>query len=415
VNSLSFRLLSAIAIGLLIGAERERRKGEGPARSPAGIRTFAIAALLGGVSAAAGSEWLLATSAIAITVLSTAAYIRAKQDDPGLTTEAALILTVLLGGLAIHHPGQAAAAAVCVAVLLAARERIHRFVSLVLTQEELSDALIFAAGVFVVLPLMPNRYIGPFGAINPHTIWIIVILMMSVSGVGYIVVRLIGPRLGLPLAGLAAGFVSSIATISSMGDRSHREPSLSRPAIAGAVLSTVATVVELAIVVAVTSRTTLYALTFPLVACGFVAAVYGMVFTVRIVRTEVTGSFQRGRAFSLGTAFTLALTMAVMLFVSGALNAWLGKRGVAIGAALAGFADVHSVAVSVSSLVAAGKLGAGDAVLPVLAALTTNTITKMIVAAVSGKRRFALQVVPGLALFLAIGWLGAWYSISGPF
>ena len=402
--------MSALAIGLLIGAERERRKGEGASRSPAGIRTFAIAALLGGVSVVVGSEWLLATTTVAITVLSTAAYVRTKQDDPGLTTETALILTVLLGGLAINHPGQAAAMAVCVAVLLAARERIHSFVSLILTEEELSDALIFAAGVFVVLPLIPNRYLGPFSAINPHTIWIIVILMMSVSGVGYVAVRLMGPRLGLPLAGLAAGFVSSIATISSMGDRSVRDPTLSRPAVAGAVLSTVATVAELAIVVAATSRATLHALTFPLLACGTIAVLYGLVFTLRTARSEVPATIQLGHAFSLRTAFALALTMSAMLLISAALNSWLGNRGVTIGAALAGFADAHSVAVSVASLVASGKLAPGQALLPIVAGLTTNTITKMVVAAVSGKRSFALQVIPGLVLFLVLGWLGAWYS-----
>ncbi len=181
VNSLAFRLMSALAIGLLIGAERERRKGEGPSRSPAGIRTFAIASLLGAVSMAIGAQWLLAVCALGMAGLSAIAYLRSGQDDPGVTTEAALILTVLLGGLTTVHPGLAAGVAVSVVILLAARDRIHRFVSVVLTEEELSDALIFAAGVFVILPLVPDRYLGPFNAINPHTIWIIVILMMLIS------------------------------------------------------------------------------------------------------------------------------------------------------------------------------------------------------------------------------------------
>jgi uncharacterized membrane protein (DUF4010 family) len=409
VSDLAFRLMSALAIGLLIGAERERRKGEGPSRSPAGIRTFSIASLLGAVSVVVGSDWLLAIATTAAVALSIVAYLRSKQNDPGLTTEAALVLTVLLGGLTMHHPGLAAGVAVAVAVLLAARNPIHRFVRGVVTQEELADALIFAAGVFVILPLVPNRYLGPFNAINPHTIWIIVILMMSISAAGYIAVRLIGPRFGLPLAGLASGFVSSAATISSMGARAAKEPGLSRAAVAGAVLSTIATVVEMAIMLAATNRPTLSALAIPLIASGIVAVIYGVLFTLRTFKSEVPATYQRGRPFSLRTALAFAVTIAAVLFISAALNAWFGSRGVIAAAAMAGFADAHSVAVSVASLVASGKLSVEDAVIPVLAGLTTNTLTKIALTISSGGRRFALQVIPGLILFILAAWLGALY------
>ncbi len=405
IDSLAFRLASALAIGLLIGAERERRKGEGPSRSPAGIRTFAIASLLGAVSMTLGTPWLLAACTLGMAALSAIAYLRSSEDDPGLTTEAALVLTVLLGALATVRPGLAAGVAVAVVVLLAARDRIHRFVRVALSEDELSDALVFAAGVFVILPLVPNRYLGPFNAINPHTIWVIVILMMSISAIGYIAVRLMGPRFGLPLAGLASGFVSSIATIGSMGARAVKEPTLSRPAVAGAVLSTIATVIELAIVLAATSRAALQALAIPLTASAVVAVVYGLLFTFRTLRTEVPDQTQRGRPFSLRTALGFALAIAAMLLVSAALNSWYGERGVIAAAALAGFADAHSVAVSVASLVASGKLNPQDSVIPVLAGLTTNTFAKMAVAFVSGRRRFAMQVIPGLLLFLASAWL----------
>ena len=409
VSVLAFRLMSALAIGLLIGAERERRKGEGPFRSPAGIRTFAIASLLGAVSVVVGSDWLLAIATAAAVALSIVAYLRSKQDDPGLTTEAALVLTVLLGGLAMNHPGLAAGVAVAVAVLLAARDPIHRFVRGVVTEEELADALIFAAGVFVILPLVPNRYLGPFKAINPHTIWIIVILIMSISAAGYIAVRLIGPRVGLPLAGFASGFVSSAATISAMGARAVKEPALLRPAVAGAVLSTIATVVEMAIMLAATSRPTLFAMVIPLIASGIVAVIYGVLFTLRTFKSEVPASHQRGRPFSLKTALAFALTIAAVLFISAALNARFGSGGVIAAAAIAGFADAHSVAVSVASLVASGKLSVEDAVIPVLAGLTTNTLTKIALAISSGGRRFALQVIPGLVLLILVAWLGALY------
>lgn len=407
VSGLAFRLLSALTIGLLIGAERERRKGEGPSRSAAGIRTFTVVSLIGAVSVLTGSEWLLAVAVLAVAALSTVSYLRSKQDDPGLTSEAALVLTVLLGGLAVHYPGFAAGVAVAVAILLASRDQVHRFVGRVLSEDELHDALVFAAGILVILPLVPDRYVGPFHAINLHTIWIIVILMMTISAAGYIAVRLIGPKFGLPLAGFASGFVSSAATISAMGARVSQEPNLSRAAVAGAVLSTVATILELAAVLGATSRATLHAMTIPLIASGAVALVYGSLFTLRTIRSGVPLSTQPGRPFSLKTAIVFAVTITAMLLVSAALNAWLGGRGVLAAATIAGFADTHSPAVSVASLVSAGTLSLSDAVVPILAGLTTNTVTKIILATSSGSRRFAVQVIRGLVLVIVSAWAAA--------
>jgi len=408
----AFRLATALAIGLLIGAERERRKGEGPQRSPAGIRTFALASLLGGVSVVLGGNLLLAVTAAVIAGFCAVAYLRTHEQDPGLTSEIALVLSVLLGGLAQRETATASGLAVVVTVLLAIRHRLHHFVSNVLSETELADALIFAAATLVVLPLMPDRYLGPFGAINPRTIWKIVILMMSISAGGYVAVRLLGPRFGLPIAGLASGFVSSTATIGAMGARALQEPALARPAVAGAVLSTVATVLQMAAVLAATSRSTLHQMRFPLIAAGVAALAYGAVLTTLSVRQEVPVAAQKGRAFSLKIAIFFAATIAVMLFLSAALNAWLGKAGVLAAAAVAGFADTHAAAVSVASLVAASKFTAQEAVLPILAGLTTNTITKAIVAISSGGRGYAMQIIPGLVIVVGAAWAAAIFVLA---
>jgi uncharacterized membrane protein (DUF4010 family) len=406
-SNLALRLLSALAIGLLIGGERERRKAEGPSRSPAGIRTFGIASLIGAVTVVIGSEWLLAVAVLAVAGLAAAAYFRSPQQDPGLTTEVALILTVLLGGLAVDHPAIAAAVAVAVAVLLASRERIHHFVSSVLSQDELNDALVFLAVGLVVLPIVPNRFIGPFRAINPHTILVIVVLMMSISAAGYIAVRLMGPKFGLPIAGLASGFVSSAATVGAMGSRARQEPQAARAAVAGAVLSTVATIVQLAIVIGATSRSTLVTLGVPLATSGIVAIIYGLLLTGKTLRSDMPTSTARGHAFSLKTAVIFAASIALMQFVSAALNVWKGERGVIVAATLAGFADTHSPAVSIASLVSGSALGVNESVFPILAALTTNTITKAVLAFTSGGRHFGVQVVPGLLLVVASAWIAA--------
>ena len=156
MDSAIINLAVALGIGLLIGAERERRKGEGPSRSPAGIRTFAISSLAGAVAFALGGQLLVSIVTTGTFVLTAVAYWRARDDDPGLTSEIALVLTVLLGGLSMQNPELAAGLGVTVAVLLAARSPLHYFVRSVLTQSEMMDALIFAGATLVILPLLPN-------------------------------------------------------------------------------------------------------------------------------------------------------------------------------------------------------------------------------------------------------------------
>jgi uncharacterized membrane protein (DUF4010 family) len=400
-------LAVALGIGLLIGAERERRKGTGPTRSPAGIRTFTAASLAGAISFIVGGNVLHAIAVAGVILLTAIAYWRGHEDDPGLTTEIALIVTALLGGLSMQRPALAAGLVVTVAVLLAARTRLHRFVSSVLTEDELKDALIFAGATLVVLPLVPDRPMGPYGALNPHAIWILVILVMAISAAGYVAVRMLGSRFGLPVAGLASGFISSTATIGAMGARTAKAPDVLAAAVAAAVLSTIATIVQMALVLAATSMTTLRALWIPLICAGLTAVVYGTVFTVRAIQQKTESEAQSGRAFSLVTALIFALTLSGILVASAALREWFGETGIILAAALAGFVDTHSAAISVASLVASDKMTAADAVVPILAGLSTNTISKMILAVTSGGHAFAVRVMPGLIVVALAAWAGA--------
>lgn len=401
------QLASAVAIGLLVGAERERRKLAESHVSSAGIRTFALASLAGGLSVVLGGEGLLMITVGSVALLAAAGYLRTRDQDPGLTSETALVLVVLLGALAQRDLRAASGIAVVVTILLAAREPLHRFVHSVLSKEELTDGLILAAAALVILPLMPNRYVGPFAAINPRTIWKIVVLMMSISGFGYIAVRAVGVRFGLPISGLASGFVSSTATVASMGERAKSTPAIAGSAVAAAVLSTVATVVQMAVVVAATNRATFDVLRKPLLASGAVAVVYGVALTWFSLRQEKTSFTLKGRAFSLWTALSFAGLIALVLLVCSALRQWMGTPGVFIATAVAGFADTHSPAVSVASLVGDGKLQATQAVIPVLAAMTTNSVSKAVFAFSSGGWRYGWQVMIGLFFVIGAAWIGA--------
>lgn len=400
------RLAVSLGIGLLIGAERERRKGAGPRRGAAGIRTFALAALAGGLSLVFGGAAVLAVSALVVGALAAIAYGRQRSNDPGLTTEMALLATFLLGALAIREPALAAGLGVAVAVLLASRTVLHRFVRRVLTEQELHDALLFAAAALVVLPLTPDHPVGPLGALNPRTLWKLVVLVMGISATGYVAQRALGARVGLPITGLAGGFVSSAATIGAMGHRSAKQPSLMPAAVAGAVLSTVATVIQMAVVLYASSPPTLRLMATPLLLAGAAAVVYGAIFALRLARASRDGPVASGRAFDLKVSLLFAATLAVVLLLAAAAYRWLGSRGLLVAVGLAGFADAHSAAVSAASLAAAGKIAPAKAIVPILLGMTTNAITKAVAAATAGGRRFALQTIPGLVLVMAAAWAG---------
>lgn len=397
----------ALGIGLLIGVERERSKGSGPERSAAGIRTFAIAALLGAISIMI-NFWLLVVALACVTVFATTAYVIKKEEDPGLTTEIALLFTVILGSLAMSAPALAAALAVGTAILLAAKEPIHGFVRGVVTRQELNDLLILAAATLIVLPLIPNQFLGPFDAINPRNLWLVVILVMFISALGHIALRLLGGRIGLPLVGLVSGFISSTATIAAMGARAKQAVNLTGAAVSGAMLSNLATILQLTLLLAAVHPPTLRAMAMPLIFGGVSVAVYGLVVTLRSLRNNKANIEESGQAVSIKTALVLATVIAVALLASAALKSWFGAAGLVLAAGIAGLADAHASAISVASLAAAGKLAPQAAIVPILVAFSANAASKGVVAIVSGNKVFAWQVTPGLIIQLAAVWLAWW-------
>ena len=397
----------AIGIGLLIGAERERRKGQGPQRSPAGVRTFAIASLLGATASTVGENLLLAVVVAGVICFVSLAYFRSATDDPGLTTEIALVATVVLGAHAMRDPATAAAIAVVIATLLALRAPMHRFVRETITASEGKAALIFAAATLVILPILPDRHLGPFSAINPRSVWMLVIVMLAVGVAGHIAVRFLGAQAGLPLAGFASGFVSSSATIVSMGARSQEDRQFLEPAVAGAVLSTIASLVLVAIVVALTDFGTATALAMPLGFALGTSVAYGLYFALPLRSTVDRQPTVDSEAISLRAALAMAAVLTLALLLAAALRSWLGERGVLLGAAIAGLVDVHATAISATSQVAAGETTASTATFAVLAGLTANTLTKTVLAATTGTSAFAKRVIPGLILVLLAAWFGA--------
>lgn len=221
--------LVALAIGMLLGFERERSHSR---RLPAGSRSFALLSLAGAV-AASFNTWAVIAGMVCVAALFTLAYMRTSQDDPGTTTEIAAVVAYLLGALACTRPALAVALAVIVTVLLVSKTRIHRFAREIVSEIELEDAIKFFVVAFVILPMLPDRQIGPYGVLNPSKVWLLVVLLTGIGWLGYIGVRALGPQRGLLVTGLAGGFVSASATTASMGRASRTDAGVRAP-LAGA-------------------------------------------------------------------------------------------------------------------------------------------------------------------------------------
>jgi uncharacterized membrane protein (DUF4010 family) len=399
------RLLIALGIGMLIGAERERRKAE-TGSGAAGIRTFAFTALMGGLSGYFQHVAVLVAGLVVAGALAIAGYMHAGDEDRGLTSEVALVVSYLLGAVAMKHPVLAPAASVCVATILALRTRMHALVKEALTTQELMDGLLFGIAALVILPLVPDRAIGPYGVLNPFTVWRLVVVVMAITGAGYVAQRIVGPRYGLPIAGLASGFVSSSATIAAMGGRAKADEKMMKPAVAGAACSSIATIVQLAIVVGAASKETLRALTLPLALAGVTAAVYGGFFALQAAKQKGTATSPKGHAFEMKSAVIFAVAVSVVVLGSTAIHKNFGDAGLFVAAGAAGFADAHSSSASVASVQGAGAITARAASLGVLIAMSTNSLTKMGLAFSSGPRAYAVRVVVGVVLVQAAAWGG---------
>ncbi len=404
-----YGLVVAFAIGLLIGIDRERNKGAGATRGAAGVRTFILIAMAGAVAERLGGVGLAVGGAF-VALAALAAYRRTQRSDPGLTTEVAMLVAYLLGALAMRQIALAAGLGVAVALVLASKTRLHRFTVQTLTEQELHDALLLIAAAAIVLPLLPDRSIDPWGVVNPHTLWMLVVMVMGIQSAGYVALRALGPGTGLALAGFAGGFVSSTATIAAFGDRARATPSLLLGCVSAALFSNVSTILQLAVVIGALSPSMLRSLAVPLIAaCAAAVAVAAFARRRAVVDGARAERVTPGRPFEPRHALSYVAIVATILLLSAIVHDRLGDDGLAIAAGVSGFADVHAAAASVAQLVAASRVPVGDAALPVLIALIANSLSKFVMAWLRGGNAYALRVLPGLAAiaiaFAAALWL----------
>lgn len=394
--------LEATALGLLVGLERAWTSREAEQQA-AGARTFAVLGLAGAAAAATGPT-VVAGGAVAIGLLLAIGYFRTAHADLGVTTESAALATFFLGALVRDHAALAVGAAVVMATVLAAKGPIHRFSREIVSAVEMTDALRFLVAAFVLLPLVPDRALGPYGALNPFKIWLLVVTLTGIGWAGYVAVRALGSQRGLPITGFAGGFVSATATSASMARMAKERRELTAPALSGILLASAATLVQLSLVLSVANRALLERLA-PAAAIGVTLLVAEAALLLRRNRREPAAesptSEPQSRPFRLGPALLLAAILTVVTLVARWAAALAGPGGAIGAAALSGFADAHAPSLAVATLAATGAVSTHTALLSTGCALATNTIAKVVLAMATGGRSFGLRFAASLVLPVA--------------
>ena len=393
-------LASALGCGLLMGIERERRKGDGPFRALAGVRSFALASLSGAAAALIGSMALVAVVGVFIAALAVTAYARDDSGDPGVTTEIALLLAYLIGVLCARDQLVAAALAVAATGLLAARDSLHQFARDWLQPGEVRSGLILAALFLLVAPLVPDAPLWQ-GLFNPWVVMRLLLVLLVIQSLAHIGRRLLQARQAMALSALASGFVSSTATIASLG-MEVREGAAVRPQAGAAVLSCVATMAQIVVVAAAVQPLWLATLWLPALAGALVAGAWGWWSVRGVPAGPDDGVAARPllppdtAMFKLRDAALIAALLTAVQVGVHLLTRWQGDAGMLAGALLAALADVHAAAAALLAQAGPASPSAPAIGQALGAALLVHAGSKSAVALASGGWRYALAVAPGV-------------------
>lgn len=408
-ETLWHRLAVALGIGLIVGLERgwKTRDQHGGQRL-AGLRTFAVTGLCGGVLATLSLPdrfAVLAAGTLVVGALIVGGYLISarEQRDFGMTTEFAMLTTYGLGAAAVlGAPAEAAAAAVIMALLLGFKTEFHAAVEK-LERHELLATLQLAAIVAVLLPLLPNRQMGPWDAVNPRVVGLLVLLIAALSYAGYFAVRTLGARLGLLLTAVFGGLSSSTAVTVAYARRARTDEAL-RPWLAAGIAIAAATMVpRVAIEIAAVNRALLSALwpTFAVLMIVPLAAAARA--ALRRPATVTSTPIKLDNPLQLSAALGFGALLVGLFIVSEGLRHALGDSGAYAVAAIAGLLDVDAVTITMAERSARGTLAAGTAEGAIVVALLVNTAVKAVFAVAIG----GTSMLRSAGLVLAVATLAA--------
>jgi uncharacterized membrane protein (DUF4010 family) len=412
-------LAAALVAGLIIGLERgwrEREQADGG--RVAGLRTFALTGLLGGVLGALHPKlgiWPLAAGLSGLALLCAVAYRESVRSSGSLsaTTSIAALLTGALGVLAsAGEPALAVGVAVVAAVLLDLRPAIHRWLRL-MEHAELSAGLQLLVLSVVVLPLLPDRGYGPYGALNPYRLWWAVVLVAGLSLAGHVAMRLTGPRRGLLWTGVLGGLASSTAATLALARRSRREPALMAAAAAGSLAACGTMFLRISVIVASLQPALGAALGLPLVASGTVLLALGALQWSRSRPAEPEPELEGPAPFDLSVAFGFGAFLGLMAVLTRAASESFGATGLYGLAALSGLADVDAIVVSVTRMNATGALPVAAAMTAIGLVAASNLVSKAGIAWLAGSAGLGRRVALGYALAVLVGAAAAGAMLLG--
>lgn len=411
VNEHLISFLTSLAIGLLIGVERER------AGSAMGLRTSALAALFGSIAAlvgqSVGAPWFLPAALLAMTGIMVFGQTATGESEShaGPTTRMAILLSFTLGAMVwLGHGRYAVMLAIAAAALLHFKAEL-RGLSSRITSRDLVSILQFAALSFIVLPLLPNVGYGPYGAFNPHHVWMMVVLISGLSLAGYLAMRAVGDRFGPPLLGLLGGLVSSTATTLVYARHARQTPTMALTSSIVILMANLVLSVRLGMI-AVAIAPSLMATLWPVLVGNLVAGGLAVLFVWHRSRTggplllpEVANPTELRVALSFGAMY------AIILLLASWLSDWAGTRGLYLASAVSGLTELDAIALSTLRLFGNGKLGAEVAANAIGLAILSNLCFKTGLLAWVAGRDFLLRCLPGMmaigiGIAIGMGWVG---------
>lgn len=394
-------LLASLAVGLIIGLERGWRDREvADGGRVAGLRTFALTGLLGGVLALV-HPWLLAAGGVGLAILLSVGYRQTVRVTGNLsaTSAVAQLLTYGLGALSAEGmPLLAVSAAVIVATLLDLRSTLHRWLRLI-EHRELSAALQMLVLSAVILPLLPDESIGPYGAWNPYRLWWAVVLIAGLSLSGHVAMRLAGAQRGTLWTGLLGGLASSTAATLALARQSRGRDDLAEPAAAGALAACAVMFLRMAVILLLMSPALGRLLLLPMLGAALSLMTIALLHWRRRPRGEAPGAMTDLPAFDLGTALGFGAFLGLMTMLTEASKQWFGSSGLYGLALLSGLLDVDAITISAARMDAAASVTASVAAVSIGLAALANLVLKAAMAWLAGGRR--------LGLALAVGYMAA--------
>lgn len=407
-DDLLLRLGMALAIGFLIGLERgweDRTEKEG--QRTAGLRTYTLVALLGGIFGALTKDqnFLLLASGFVIVSGALAACLwreGVSEDDFSATSLVAVMLTFMLGAFAVlGDPAVAAAAGVAAAVLLATKVQLHGWLARI-TWPEFRAGLLLLAMTFIALPLLPRRAIDPYGAVNPYELWLMTILIAAVSFAGYAAIRIAGPERGTVMAAGAGGIVASTAVTLTLARLARDNPARIRLLSGSVILSGAVMMLRVLVVVAIINLAFAKSLAPPLLA----AAVAMLLLAFWLIRSGPEGKKKASASdiklknpFDLIEVLRFGLILTAVMLLAVAARHFFGEAGLIGLAAISGLANVDAITLSMAKT--AGTDATSGPALAILTAVGVNTLAKTGYAAYIGGARLGLIVAAGAVLGFA--------------